>query len=180
MTIEKNVNLKSYNTFGISVIAKYFTVLRTTEEAKALFTSEIFKQGLTDGGGSNLLFTKDYEGLVIKSGIKGRKIVAESEETVSLEVGSGENWHELVMYCVARNWGGIENLALIPGTAGAAPIQNIGAYGVEIKKIISGVETIEISSGISKVFSNSECHFGYRESILNKRQRTNTLFQVLL
>lgn len=173
MTIQKNVDLKPYNTFGISVIAKYFTILRTPEEAKALFTSDLFRNEphLFLGGGSNLLFTKDYDGLVVKVEIKGKEIVAESDETVTLKAGAGENWHELVRYCVAQDWGGIENLALIPGTVGAAPIQNIGAYGVEIKKIISSVETIEISSGATKVFTNAECHFGYRESIFKQEAR---------
>ena len=138
MTLLENVDLQSYNTFGIKVFARYFTILRTSEDAKELFTSAIFKNvpHLFLGGGSNLLFTKNYDGLIVKVEIQGKEIVAEDEDTVTLKVGAGENWHALVMYCVEHNWGGIENLALIPGTAGAAPIQNIGAYGVKIKKII--------------------------------------------
>ena len=177
MTIDKNVDLKSYNTFGISVTAKYFTILSSAEEAKALFASEIFNKEhhLFLGGGSNLLFTNNYDGLIVKVEIKGKEVVAETDETVTLKVGAGENWHGLVMYCVEQNWGGIENLALIPGTVGAAPIQNIGAYGVEIRQIISGVQTVEISSGATRIFTNSDCNFGYRESIFKQELKDKYL-----
>lgn len=177
MTLLENVDLQSYNTFGIKVFARYFTILRTSEDAKELFTSAIFKSvpHLFLGGGSNLLFTKNYDGLIVKVEIQGKEIVAEDEDTVTLKVGAGENWHALVMYCVEHNWGGIENLALIPGTAGAAPIQNIGAYGVEIKKIISSVETVEINGGMSKVFTNVASQFGYRESIFKQELKDKYL-----
>lgn len=171
MTLLENVDLQPYNTFGIKVYAKHFAILHSVEDAQELFSSAIFKNQshLFVGGGSNLLFTKNYDGLIVKVEIKGKEIVAEDDQTVTLKVGAGENWHGLVMYCVERNWGGIENLALIPGTAGAAPIQNIGAYGVEIKKIISSVQTIEISNGTPRVFTNAACQFGYRESIFKQQ-----------
>jgi len=177
MILLENVDLQPYNTFGIKVFTKYFAILHSVEDAKELFASEIFKNEphLFLGGGSNLLFTKNYDNLIVKVEIKGKEIVDEADETIKLKVGAGENWHALVMYCVERNWGGIENLALIPGTTGAAPIQNIGAYGVEIKKIISSVETVEISSGMSRVFTNADCRFGYRESIFKQQLKDKYL-----
>jgi len=177
MAILENVDLQSYNTFGIKVSSKYFTIVHSAREASELFASSLFKNEahLFLGGGSNLLFTKNYDGLVIKVEINGKKVIAEDEETVSLKVGAGENWHALVMYCVEQNWGGVENLSLIPGSVGAAPIQNIGAYGVEIKKIISSVEAIEISTGLPKVFSNAACQFGYRESIFKQSAKDKFL-----
>lgn len=177
MTVSQNVDLQPYNTFGIKVFAKHFTIVHSASEASELFASSLFKNEphLFLGGGSNLLFTGNYEGLVIKIAISGKEIVAEDDDSISLKVGAGENWHALVMYCVERNLGGIENLSLIPGSVGAAPIQNIGAYGVEIKKIISSVEAIEISSGLPRVFTNEECQFGYRESIFKQRAKDKYL-----
>jgi UDP-N-acetylmuramate dehydrogenase len=167
MMIQENVDLLPYNTFGIKATAKYFTTVKSIEEAKELFASPLFKKEkhLILGGGSNLLLTKNFEGLVIKVDIKGKEIVKEDDRYAIIKVGSGENWHAFVMYCVDKNLGGLENLSLIPGTVGAAPMQNIGAYGVEIKKNILAVEALEISTGDVRYFSNEECHFGYRESI---------------
>ncbi len=167
MSILDQVDLLPYNTFGISHKAKYFTSIRTVEDAQALFMSDLFKsnQHLFLGGGSNLLFTKDFDGVVVKVSINGKEIIHENENTITLKIGAGENWHDVVRYCVDKNWGGVENLSLIPGTVGAAPIQNIGAYGVEIEKNIFEVETIEISTGKLKIFTHDECHFGYRESV---------------
>ena len=136
MTIQQNVDLLPYNTFGIQASGKYFTAIKTVEEAKTLFASEIFKKEkhFILGGGSNILLTKNFDGLVVKVDIQGKEIIYEDDSTITLRVGAGENWHAFVMYCVERNYGGVENLSLIPGTVGAAPMQNIGAYGVEIKK----------------------------------------------
>lgn len=120
------------------------------------------------GGGSNILLTKDIEALVIHPGIRGISTIEENEETVVLAVGAGEVWHDFVMHCVGKGYGGVENLSLIPGTVGAAPMQNIGAYGVEIKSVIESVEAVDIESGEKRVFSNAECEFGYRESIFKK------------
>lgn len=177
MTISRNVDLQPYNTFGIKALAKHFTIVHSVGEASELFASTLFKNEphLFLGGGSNLLFTGNYDGLVIKVEINGKEIVAEDEDNISIKVGAGENWHALVMYCVERNLGGIENLSLIPGSVGAAPIQNIGAYGVEIKKIISSVEAVEISTGLPKVFTNDECRFGYRESIFKQSAKDKYL-----
>ncbi len=127
------------------------------------------------GGGSNILFTKDFEGLVVKNNIKGKDTIRETDEWVELKVGSGEVWHDLVMYCVRRNWGGLENLSLIPGTVGAAPIQNIGAYGVEVKDVLTQVEAIEMETGKKLLFDNKACDFGYRDSVF-KRELKGKVF----
>ncbi len=165
--VQENFNLKPFNTFGIDCHANYFVTIANENELEALIKSDAFRQNrrLILGGGSNLLFTKDFDGLVIKNQIKGFRVVAENDDNVTLEVGSGELWHDLVMHCVNKSWGGIENLSLIPGTVGAAPIQNIGAYGVEVKDVIKNVRVIDLMTGTWRTFENSECLFGYRESI---------------
>ncbi len=177
MSIHHQVDLLPFNTFGISHKAKFFTEIHSVEEAQALFTSDLFKSNpyLFLGGGSNVLFTKDFDGLIIKVAIIGKEIIREDENTITLKVGSGECWHDVVRHCVDKNWGGIENLSLIPGTVGAAPIQNIGAYGVEIEKNIFEVETIEISTGKLKIFTHDECHFGYRESVFKTKLKDQFL-----
>ena len=177
MAILENVDLQSFNTFGIKVSTARFVTITSIEDAKALFQSPLFKKNkhLILGGGSNVLFTKDFDGLVVKVELRGIEILNENDDTVTLKVGAGENWHQFVLYCVERNWGGVENLSLIPGTVGAAPIQNIGAYGVEIKNIITSVEAMEIDSGEIKTFSNSECNFGYRDSIFKQNEKNKYL-----
>ena len=170
MTIQQNVDLLPYNTFRIPAIAKYFINIKTIDDAKALFASEIFKKEkhFILGGGSNVLLTKNFEGLVVKVEIHGKEIIHEDDTSITLRVGAGENWHAFVMHCVDRNYGGIENLSLIPGTVGAAPMQNIGAYGVEIKKNILMVEGIEKATGDVRYFDAESCKFGYRESIFKQ------------
>jgi UDP-N-acetylmuramate dehydrogenase len=175
--VKENVELLPYNTFKIDAKAKYFTTIYTPNDFDELICSELFRKNahLILGGGSNLLLTKDFNGIVVKNGFKGIAIADETDETVTLTVGSGENWHELVMYCVGKNFGGIENLSLIPGTVGAAPMQNIGAYGVEVKEVIHKVDAIEISTGSMHSFTNRECKFGYRESVF-KQDLKNKFF----
>jgi UDP-N-acetylmuramate dehydrogenase len=177
MTILENVDLQSLNTFGLKVSTSRFVTITSIEGAKALFQSPLFRKDkhLILGGGSNVLFTKDFDGLVVKVELRGIEILDENEDAVTLKVGAGENWHQFVIYCVERNWGGVENLSLIPGTIGAAPIQNIGAYGVEIKNIITSVEAMEIDTGKIKTFSNSECNFGYRDSIFKQSEKDKYL-----
>ncbi len=168
--IEENISLRSYNTFGIDVKAKYFTRISTKEDLQQLILTSTYQNNnsLILGGGSNVLFTKDFDGLVIKDDIKGITIVEETPQLIKIKAGAGENWHQFVLYCVNNNYGGIENLSLIPGTLGAAPMQNIGAYGIEVKDVINEVEAIDRNSGQTRVFSNEECHFGYRESIFKQ------------
>jgi UDP-N-acetylmuramate dehydrogenase len=179
LSFEKQVDLQPYNTFGIKASSKYFVVIHSVEEARELFKSEIFKKerSFIVGGGSNILLTKDFDGLIIKIDIKGIEVVCEGEdaETITLKVGAGEMWHTFVTYCVNHNYGGAENLSLIPGTVGAAPMQNIGAYGVEIKNIIKSVEALEISTGDLKKFNNEACKFGYRESIFKQELKNKYL-----
>ncbi len=177
MDIQENVDLLPFNTFHLSATARYFAVIRSISDAQHVFASEVFKKNevLILGGGSNMLLTRDFNGLVIKNELKGINIVDESDANVMLKVQSGENWHGLVMHCVEKDLGGIENLSLIPGTVGAAPMQNIGAYGVEIEKVIHNVEAIELKTGHVRVFSKEECLFGYRESIF-KQELKNQYF----
>lgn len=170
MELKDSVDLFPYNTFGIHARANYLVIVRSAEQAREVFKSDLFNKHphLILGGGSNILLTRDFDGVVVKNEIKGVSTVREDDRSILLKVGSGENWHRFVVHCVERELGGIENLSLIPGTVGAAPLQNIGAYGVEIKEVIHNVEAIEIKSGITRVFSNLECAFGYRESIFKQ------------
>ncbi len=167
MNFSENFSLKPYNTFGIDAKAKYFSVFESVAELNSILTSEIYKSNKTFvlGGGSNLLFTEDYDGLIIHNKIVGICILQDNENDVIVEVGAGENWHNFVMWSVSQGLSGIENLALIPGTVGASPMQNIGAYGVEVKDTINKVAAIEIDTQKAKTFSNAECQFEYRNSI---------------
>jgi len=163
--LETNKSLKPYNTFGISVNAKYFAEIFSEEDLIELYQSDIPKDPvLVIGGGSNILFTKDFEGLVIKMSIPGITATVDGTD-VLVTAGAGVVWNDLVNYCVANNYAGIENLSLIPGTVGAAPIQNIGAYGVEIKDVFESCRALEIYSNKIVEFIPSACKFGYRDSI---------------
>ena len=163
MNIQKNVLLKNYNTFGISVNAKRFVSVNSVYELQQILKVE--KDIFLISGGSNMLLTKDIDELVVHINIKGVSIDNENENAAYLTVNSGENWHEFVLWCISQNYGGIENLSLIPGYVGTCPIQNIGAYGVEVKDTITKVEAIEIETGKLVQFSNKDCNFGYRNSI---------------
>jgi UDP-N-acetylmuramate dehydrogenase len=171
--IQESVDLLRYNTFKIHATARYCAIIRSVDELKELFTTAVYKREkhLILGGGSNILLTGDYDGLVIKNEIKGIDVITETSDAIAVKVGAGEQWHAFVMHAVANNWGGIENLSLIPGTVGAAPMQNIGAYGIEIKNVIKNVEAIDTQTGELRVFTNEECSFGYRESVFKQRLR---------
>jgi UDP-N-acetylmuramate dehydrogenase len=173
MTFQDNVDLRAFNTFGIHTAARYFTTLRSDEDVQLLLSSAQFRKNphLILGGGSNMLFTGNYNGVVARMQFKGIRTIDETNDHATVFAGAGENWHELVMHCIANDYGGIENLSLIPGTAGAAPMQNIGAYGVEIKDVIESVEAIHKQTGAKKIFSHGECAFGYRESIFKQEAK---------
>ena len=163
MTILNNISLKEYNTFGVECYAKRFVSIDSFYDLQQLLKTE--KDLFLLSGGSNILLTKDIEKLVVLINIKGISIDRENKNTVHLTVNSGENWHEFVLWCISQDYGGIENLSLIPGNVGTCPIQNIGAYGVEVKDTITKVEAIEIETGKLITFANAECQFGYRNSI---------------
>lgn len=167
--IIKDKDLKALNTFGVSSIAKEFVQVNSEAELLEVLDSKLPIYPL--GGGSNLLLPEVMNYRVIHNVIDGLDIIDESEETVVLRVGGGMNWHELVTQSVENGWGGIENLALIPGTVGAAPIQNIGAYGVELKDVFVHLEAIEIQTGHKHVFTKADCQFGYRDSIFKNSVR---------
>lgn len=171
--ILKNFNLKHFNTFGICAQTDYFASVHSADELIEILANSI-EPKLILGGGSNILFTENFHGLVIHIELKGIEIVEENENSVKIRVEAGENWHEFVKFCVERNFGGIENLSLIPGTVGAAPVQNIGAYGVELRDILVELTALIRNSGEFRTFSNEECGFGYRDSIF-KRELKNSV-----
>lgn len=167
MKINNHFNLQPYNTFGIQVYANTFTAINTIEELAETVYELIpqYKQHLILGGGSNILFTKNFDGLVIKNNLKGITIEREDEQHIYVKANAGENWHELVMFCIENNFAGVENLSLIPGCVGAAPMQNIGAYGVELKDVFYCLEAYDIYNKTLVTFNKADCKFGYRESV---------------
>jgi len=175
--IQQNVNLKAYNTFGIEVYCEYFVELNSVQDFLDLLENEVYKKSekLIIGGGSNLLFTKDFRGLVIKNNLKGIQVISETADEVLVKASAGEAWHDFVLYCLAKNYAGLENLSLIPGCVGASPMQNIGAYGVEIREVFAELEAYSIFNGECKVFSKAECEFGYRESVFKHKFKNQFL-----
>ena len=165
LNFQKDVSLLPYNTFGIDVKSKKFVSVRSTDELKAVLNQNQEKRLLVLGGGSNLLLTKDFEGLTLRIENRGIEIVQEEQRSAKVKVAAGENWHDFVLWCLENDLGGVENLALIPGNVGAAPIQNIGAYGVELREVFESCEAISIETGEVKIFKKDECDFGYRNSI---------------
>jgi UDP-N-acetylmuramate dehydrogenase len=167
MIVQKDVQLKPFNTFGIEATAKYFIEVSSIEQLQEILQSPDYQstERLILGGGSNMLLTKDFDGLVIKIAIKGFEAVHENDDNIWIRAGAGLVWHDLVMHCVNQNYAGMENLSLIPGTVGAAPMQNIGAYGIEIKEVFEELQALEIATGEIKTFDKATCNFGYRESI---------------
>ncbi len=165
--IEENFLLRSFNTFGLPAKTKIFAETSNTKDLISLL--DIFRNNslprLILGGGSNVLFTEDFNGIIIYPDMSGIELINQDDNYVFVKAYAGENWDTFVSFCVSKNWGGIENLSWIPGKIGACPIQNIGAYGVEVKDYIHSVETIEIETGNICHFNNSECNFGYRDSI---------------
>ena len=169
MQLTQNFSLKNYNTFRIDAYAKYFADFSSPAILSEIIEEHKNKQKMILGGGSNILFTKNFDGIVIKNSIQGINVVNEDEDYVYIKAGAGVNWHQFVMYCVNKNFGGVENLSLIPGDTGASPMQNIGAYGVEIKDVFYELESLHIEDNSLQIFKNSDCKFGYRESIFKKK-----------
>ena len=165
--MQQNISLKPFNTFGLEVSAKYFVEINSVSDLKDILQNLDFRNidKLFLGGGSNILLTKNYDGLVIKINLKGIQKISEDKSHVYVQSGAGESWHQLVMYCVENQYAGMENLSLIPGTVGAAPMQNIGAYGVEIKDIFEELQALNLETLEIETFKLEDCHFGYRESI---------------
>ncbi|HUH33259.1 MAG TPA: UDP-N-acetylmuramate dehydrogenase [Daejeonella sp.] len=164
--ILENISLKSLNTFGVQAYARWYTDIDSVEALKDLGSNTKLSQSplLILGGGSNMLFTKDYEGLVLRMNIKGIRSEVKGDN-VFVTAGGGEVWNDLVNYCVDNGFAGIENLSLIPGSVGASPIQNIGAYGVELMDVFHSCRAYEIKTGYIREFTNADCQFSYRDSI---------------
>jgi UDP-N-acetylmuramate dehydrogenase len=173
--MQKNYSLKSLNSFGIEVRASAYSTFSDVSELQSLISD--FNAGSSShqlvvlGGGSNILFTHDVQGLVLKNEVKGIVQQHEDEEYVYVKAGGGENWHQFVMYCIERNWAGVENLSLIPGSVGAAPIQNIGAYGVELQDVFWELEAFDLHDQTTRTLTPSDCAFGYRDSIFKNEYK---------
>jgi UDP-N-acetylmuramate dehydrogenase len=169
MRIQQNISLRQFNTFGIDASAKYFSAFNSTEELTDLLAQNSKLKTFILGGGSNILFTKNFDGLVLKNNIKGIELIKEDAHYVYVKAGAGENWHQFVLYCLQRNWQGIENLSLIPGNVGASPMQNIGAYGVELKDAFYELEAFHLKENKVRAFSVNDCDFNYRESVFKTK-----------
>ena len=185
--IQETISLKQYNTFGINTVAKFFADFKTIDELSELLefdqrsthralwatndqlTESCGRSTLILGGGSNILFTKDFDGLVLKNELHGIKVIKEDVHHVYVQVGAGENWHQFVLHCIKKGWAGVENLSLIPGNVGASPMQNIGAYGVEIKNVFFSLEAYHIHDKKLINFTLNDCEFGYRESVFKRK-----------
>ena len=165
MHIQHNFSLKKYNTFGIEAKAKEFVAVHSVDELKNVLIENKSKSKFVLGGGSNMLLTKDIDALVIHIDLKGKKIISEYADFVTVESQAGENWHEFVLWTIDQNLGGLENMSLIPGNVGTTPVQNIGAYGTEMKDTFVSCDAMKIDTLEMKTFSKDDCHFGYRESV---------------
>ncbi|GAB3944796.1 UDP-N-acetylmuramate dehydrogenase [Spirosoma harenae] len=170
LNIESHVSLKPYNTFRIDANARYWVDITNEEDLQTLLQLSEFLDTpkLILGGGSNVLLCRNFDGLVVKVSLQGLEIVREDDTHVYLKVGAGMVWHDLVMFCVNRGYAGVENLSLIPGTVGAAPMQNIGAYGVELEQVFESLTAVHSTTGEKRTFTHADCEFGYRESVFKR------------
>lgn len=168
MIIQKDISLKDYNTFGINAKAKQYLNVENLDQLKNILKDNTSENLFILGGGSNLLLTKDIDTLVLHINLKGIRVKSQTETHVVVEAQAGENWHSFVLWCIEKGYGGVENLSLIPGNIGTAPMQNIGAYGVEIKDVFNNCEAITIKDQSTRLFSKADCKFGYRESVFKQ------------
>ncbi|MGO4905752.1 UDP-N-acetylmuramate dehydrogenase [Flavobacterium sp. W20_MBD1_R3] len=171
MDIVSDFSLKKYNTFGIEATAKQFVAVHSTKELKTILLENKAQKKFILGGGSNMLLTKDIDALVIHIDLKGKKIIDENDDFVWVESQAGENWHEFVLWTIDQNFGGLENMSLIPGNVGTTPVQNIGAYGTEIKDTFVSCEAMTIENQQIKNFIKEDCNFGYRESVFKNEAK---------
>ena len=171
MTIIPNFSLKKHNTFGIEAKAKQFVVVHSVPDLKAVLQENPTEKKFILGGGSNMLLTQDIDALVIHVDLKGKKIIQQDADFVWVESQAGENWHEFVLWTIHQDFGGLENMSLIPGNVGTTPVQNIGAYGTEIKDTFISCEAVNIVTQEMKTFTNADCHFGYRESVFKQEAK---------
>ena len=169
MQVAENFSLKQYNTFGVDVMARKFISVHRTDELRDVLQQAYASEIFVLGGGSNMLLTKDIDKTVIHIGLKGIELISESRDEVILKVGAGENWHQFVLYCIEKGYGGLENLSLIPGNVGTAPVQNIGAYGVELKDSFESCEAMRIQTLEIDSFNAEQCEFGYRNSVFKNK-----------
>ncbi|SKB66866.1 UDP-N-acetylmuramate dehydrogenase [Salegentibacter holothuriorum] len=169
MQVAENFSLKEYNTFGVDVMARKFISVHQTNELRDVLQQAYASDIFVLGGGSNMLLTKDINKTVIHIGLKGIELISENPNEVILKVGAGENWHQFVLYCIEKGYGGLENLSLIPGNVGTAPVQNIGAYGVELKDSFESCEAMRIQTLEVDTFSAEQCEFGYRNSVFKNK-----------
>lgn len=171
MRIQENISLKPYNTFGLNAHAKYFVEVESIQDLREVLSWDAYPDKFILGGGSNMLLTKDLDCLVIHLALKGIEIIDQDEDEVLVKAHAGENWHQLVLWCLEHDFGGIENLSLIPGNVGTAPIQNIGAYGVELKDVFESCDAINVHTRAVETFTKDACHFGYRESVFKQDKK---------
>jgi UDP-N-acetylmuramate dehydrogenase len=181
--IKTDISLKSYNTFGIDVNAKHFVSVTSITELKSVLKLKEYPNKLILGGGSNMLLTKDVNALVIHINLKGISIVSQDNSSALVKANAGENWHEFVLWCLDNDFGGLENMSLIPGNVGTSPIQNIGAYGVELKDHFVSCEALNLETLNIETFNNADCNFGYRNSIFKQQVKgqyiiVNVLFKL--
>jgi len=171
MQVQPNFSLRPYNSFGIDAKAKYFSTFSDIDQLKELTTDDSRLTTFILGGGSNILFTKDFDGYVLKNNIRGIAKINEDDEYVYVKAGAGENWHQFVLFCIENNWQGIENLSLIPGNVGASPMQNIGAYGAEIREVFLELNAFHLHEKHNQKFNLADCQFGYRDSVFKRQYK---------
>jgi UDP-N-acetylmuramate dehydrogenase len=171
VNIQENISLKTHNTFGIDVKARYFVEITGLVQLQKVLELKAYPKKFIISGGSNMLLTKDIDALVMHINLKGISIVEENEDQVEIKVMAGENWHDLVTWSLDKGYGGLENLSLIPGNTGTAPIQNIGAYGVELKDVFVSCTAMEIKTGELVSFDNEACKLGYRDSVFKNEAK---------